>query len=58
MADTQFENLKLKLPKGVTLSMVEAGMREWDKQHTAGERNWFNMLASVYLAMKELEDAH
>lgn len=45
------KSTRIDLPKGVTLAMAEAGMREWDAQMQAGERNWFNMMGRVYAAM-------
>lgn len=35
----------------VTDDMIIAGMREWDRQHRAGQRQWPWMLRAVYLAM-------
>lgn len=35
----------------VTPEMESAGMKEWDRQHKAGERMWPTMLAAVYRAM-------
>ena len=35
----------------VTLEMKLAGMKEWDKAHDEGVRDWMTMLERVYLAM-------
>lgn len=43
----------LTIPEGVTMEMIEAGMREWDAAHTAGERQWPNMLGRVFIAMRD-----
>lgn len=35
----------------VTAAMVAAGMQEWDRQHSSGERRWPFMLTAVFKAM-------
>lgn len=43
----------IRLPEGVTMNMVAAGMKEWDAQMKAGQRHWPNVLGAVYAAMSD-----
>jgi hypothetical protein len=47
---------EIKLPNGVTMEMVEAGMREWDKRVKADERSWPEMLGHVFAVMENVKN--
>lgn len=47
----RIEALEKPAEPAVTAAMVAAGMQEWDRQHSSGERRWPFMLTAVFKAM-------